>query len=170
MVFLGLDDDEEIEEYEPYEEAAVAPQPPRRQQPEPAATVVNERSLAGSRAMSAASPKEPSGAVRLTTNPAPARPVNPVPSVRVHVVVPHRFADSQEIGERCKEHAPVVVNLQEADGPLTRRVIDFCSGVTYALSGSMEKVAEQVFLLTPADLEVSVEERRRLQEAGFSAS
>jgi cell division inhibitor SepF len=49
-------------------------------------------------------------------------------------------------------------------------MIDFCSGLTYALSGSMEKVAEQVFLLTPSNVEVSQEERQRLTERGLFRS
>jgi cell division inhibitor SepF len=61
----------------------------------------------------------------------------------------------------------VIVNLQGADRELGRRMIDFCSGVTYALAGSMEKAADQVFLLTPSNVEVSVEEKRRLSESGL---
>jgi cell division inhibitor SepF len=61
----------------------------------------------------------------------------------------------------------VIVNLQDNDRELSRRMIDFCSGVTYALAGSMDKVADQVFLLTPSNVEVSAEERRRLQERGY---
>jgi cell division inhibitor SepF len=54
-----------------------------------------------------------------------------------------------------------------ADRDLQRRMIDFCSGVTYALSGEMEKVADQVFLLTPTNVKVSDEERQRLADRGF---
>lgn len=170
MVFLGLDDDEEIEEYDVYDEPTVAPQPPRRYIPDPVDPAPAERPLVTSRSMSRDSQKEQAGSVRVAPPPAPVRPINPVPSARVQVVVPLRFADCEEIGKRCKQNAAVLVNLQEVDAPLTRRIVDFISGLTYGLSGSMEKVAEQVFLLTPADLEVSVEERRRLEEAGFSAS
>jgi cell division inhibitor SepF len=170
MVFLGLDDDEEIEEYDVYDEAAVAPQPPRRLAAEPVEPAAGQRPVMANRSVSRESQKEPVGSVRVAPSPVPVRPIPTVASSRVQVVVPHRFGDSEAIGLYCKQHAPVLVNLQEADGPLTRRVIDFCSGVTYALSGSMEKVADHVFLLTPADLEVSVEERQRLEDAGFSAS
>ena len=61
----------------------------------------------------------------------------------------------------------MIVNLQVADRDLQRRMIDFCSGVTYALSGEMEKVADEVFLLAPTNVKVSEEERQRLQERGF---
>jgi cell division inhibitor SepF len=64
----------------------------------------------------------------------------------------------------------VIVNLQVADRELARRMIDFCSGVTYALGGAMDKVADQVFLLTPSNVEVSADEKRRLQERGLYRS
>ncbi len=169
MVFLGLDD-EEMEDYELYDEGPVAPQPPRRYAPEPVEPVANDRPLAGIRPMPRENVQEPSGSVRLTAHPSPARGVNPVANVRVHIVVPDRFSDAQEIGERFKSRTPVVVNLKEADGQLSRRMIDFCSGVTYALSGAMEKIGDQVFLLTPENVEVPAEERRRLQEKGLLSS
>ena len=80
---------------------------------------------------------------------------------------PARFGDAKEIADRLKDNRPVIVNLQMADRDLQRRMIDFCSGVTYALSGEMEKVADQVFLLAPTNVKVSDEERQRLAERGF---
>jgi cell division inhibitor SepF len=62
---------------------------------------------------------------------------------------------------------PVIVNLQSADAELSKRLIDFSSGLTYALSGSMQRVADKVFLLTPRNVEVSAEERARLIDHGF---
>jgi cell division inhibitor SepF len=97
-------------------------------------------------------------------------PTGPAPtplSGRVHVVAPSRFGDAKEIADRLKDNRPVIVNLQMADRDLQRRMIDFCSGVTYALSGEMEKVADQVFLLAPTNVKVSDEERQRLVERGF---
>ncbi|MCU1493487.1 MAG: hypothetical protein JWO62_1251 [Acidimicrobiaceae bacterium] len=91
-------------------------------------------------------------------------------SAKVHVVAPARFPDAQEIGDLVKQSHPVIVNLQLSERDLSRRMIDFCSGLTYALGGSMEKVAEQVFLLTPTNVEVSPEERMRLQERGLFRS
>ena len=86
------------------------------------------------------------------------------------VVAPARFSDAQEIGDMVKASSPVIVNLQASEKDLARRMIDFCSGLTYALGGSMEKVAESVFLLTPSNVEVSPEERQRLQENGLFRS
>jgi cell division inhibitor SepF len=89
------------------------------------------------------------------------------PNAKVHVVMPSRFAEAQEIGDIIKDANPVIVNLQVSDRDLARRLIDFCAGLTYALGGQMEKVAEQVFLLTPSNVEVSAEEKLRLQERGL---
>jgi len=80
---------------------------------------------------------------------------------------PEEFSDAKEIADRLKDNRPVIVNLQNADRDLQRRMIDFCSGVTYALSGEMEKVADQVFLLAPTNVKVSDEERQRLVERDF---
>jgi len=103
----------------------------------------------------------------------PSSVVRPIVAQRhskPQVVTPTRFSDAQEIGDLVRANHPVIVNLQASERDLARRMIDFCSGLTYALSGSMEKVAEQVFLLTPSNVEVSAEERQRLQERGLFRS
>jgi cell division inhibitor SepF len=82
-------------------------------------------------------------------------------------VAPARFGDAKEIADVLKANRPVIVNLRPAERDLQRRMIDFCSGVTYALSGEMEKVADDVFLLAPSNVKVSDEERQRFQERGF---
>jgi cell division inhibitor SepF len=98
------------------------------------------------------------------------RPLVSQRQTKPQVVAPQRFSDAQEIGDLVKANNPVIVNLQASERDLARRMIDFCSGLTYALSGSMEKVAEQVFLLTPSNVEVSQEERQRLTERGLFRS
>ena len=87
-------------------------------------------------------------------------------SVRVHLVVPRSFNDAQSIADKFKESVPVIVNLQGTDPELSKRLIDFSSGLTYALNGSMQRVADKVFLLTPRNVEVSAQERARLLESG----
>jgi len=87
--------------------------------------------------------------------------------VRVHLVLPRSFNDAQQIADRFKDSVPVILNLQNADTELSKRLIDFASGLTYALDGSMQRVADKVFLLTPRNVEVSAEERARaLDPAG----
>ena len=105
--------------------------------------------------------------------PAAPRPsvVRTMPSAstaaRVHVVEPRGFNDAQEVGDRLKANQPVILNLQGLDRDLQRRLIDFSSGLAYALGGSMSRVADQVFLLTPSNVEVSQEEKERLQARGL---
>jgi cell division inhibitor SepF len=87
-------------------------------------------------------------------------------SVRVHLVIPRSFNDAQQIADKFKQSIPVILNLQNADTELSKRLIDFASGLTYALNGGMQRVADKVFLLTPRNVEVSAEERARLIESG----
>jgi len=93
--------------------------------------------------------------------------VRAVPSVQVHLVVPRSFNDAQQIADRFKGSMPVILNLQGADQELSKRLIDFTSGLTYGLDGGMQRVGDKVFLLTPRNVEVSAEERQRLIERGF---
>jgi cell division inhibitor SepF len=88
------------------------------------------------------------------------------PAVRVHLVIPRSFNDAQQIADKFKEGTPVILNLQGSDADLSKRLIDFASGLTYALDGGMQRVADKVFLLTPRNVEVSAEERARLLERG----
>lgn len=85
----------------------------------------------------------------------------------VHLVVPKSFNDAQQIADKFKTTVPVILNLQGADNDLAKRLIDFSSGLTYALDGGMQRVADKVFMLTPRNVEVSAEERARLLERGF---
>jgi len=86
--------------------------------------------------------------------------------VRVHLVIPKNFNDAQQIADKFKDSIPVILNLQGSDTDLSKRLIDFASGLTYALDGGMQRVADKVFLLTPRNVEVSAEERARLLERG----
>jgi len=97
------------------------------------------------------------------------RPIEALPGavpVQVHLVVPRSFNDAQQIADKFKQSIPVIVNLQNADQELSKRLIDFTSGLTYALNGAMQRVADKVFLLTPRNVEVSAEERARLLDRG----
>lgn len=87
--------------------------------------------------------------------------------VRVHLVIPKSFNDAQDVADKFKDQIPVILNLQSSDTDLSKRLIDFSSGLTYALDGGMQRIADKVFLLTPRNVEVSAEERARLIEKGF---
>jgi cell division inhibitor SepF len=87
--------------------------------------------------------------------------------VRVHLVVPKSFNDAQQVADRFKDGIPVILNLQGTETDLSKRLIDFASGLTYALDGGMQRIADKVFMLTPRNVEISAEERARLIEKGF---
>ena len=96
-----------------------------------------------------------------------SRPANGRGELRVHFVVPKTYNDAQDLADKFKQSIPVILNLQSSDATLSIRLIDFASGLTYALDGGMQKIAEKVFLLTPRNVEVSAEERAALIEKGF---
>jgi cell division inhibitor SepF len=87
--------------------------------------------------------------------------------VRVHLVVPKSFNDAQQVADKFKDGVPVILNLQGVETDLAKRLIDFASGLTYALDGGMQRIADKVFMLTPHNVEISAEERARLIEKGF---
>jgi cell division inhibitor SepF len=87
--------------------------------------------------------------------------------VRVHLVIPKSFNDAQQIADKFKDSIPVILNLQTTETDLSKRLIDFASGLTYALDGGMQRIADKVFMLTPRNVEISAEERARLIEKGF---
>jgi cell division inhibitor SepF len=174
MVWLGLVDDDEYDaqddQYyleEEYEDAvpAAAPAPARTSPARVAAARPAQESspvtvFRGRHAREASEP--PAAPIRPT-----AVTAIPMPTTRVHVMDPRGFNDAQEVGDRLKNGQPVILNLQGVDRDLQRRLIDFSSGLAYALSGTMSKAADQVFLLTPSNVEVSDEEKERLQARGL---
>ena len=106
---------------------------------------------------------------RHASAPAPARRSsgNGDSNVQVHLVIPKSFNDAQQIADKFKDGVPVVLNLQSSETELSKRLIDFASGLTYALDGGMQRVADKVFMLTPRNVDLSAEERAQLIEKGF---
>lgn len=91
----------------------------------------------------------------------------PSNDTRMHFVAPKSFNDVQDVADKFKDSIPVILNLQGTDTDLSKRLIDFSSGLTYALDGGMQRIADKVFLLTPRNVEVSAEQRAQLLEKGF---
>ena len=174
MDYLGLSDDDGYGDYDPYEDQVA---PPRRAAapvvaPEP--VLVHPRT-SSVQAVPNMAVEGPSGgvvgvSVQARAQSGSVRTVTPVPSQRVHVVVPGSFGDAQDIGEHFRSSQPVVINLQGVERDLAKRIVDFSSGLAFALNGDMKKVADKVFLLTPTNVEVSSEEKRRLAERGLYTS
>lgn len=101
------------------------------------------------------------------------RPISTAPSTYatqpvVHIVTPQQFDSAQEIASAVKASKCVIVNLLGADKDLTRRLVDFCAGLTMGVDGKLERVTEQVFLLSPSNVTISNDERTRLQDRGFN--
>jgi cell division inhibitor SepF len=183
MVYLGLVDDE-YDDYGAYDDPQsmhTAPAPVAPQMPAPApAPSRSLRTAPEPQYQEPASairtlPRDPGrdegmGLVTVTPKPAVVRPLTPDKAAKVHVVEPADFSDAKEIGDRFKAGQPVIVTLQGRPAELRRRLVDFCSGVVYVLDGSMKQVTHGVYLLTPSNVEVSAEEKRRLQEQGLYRS
>jgi cell division inhibitor SepF len=185
--WLGLGDEPYDDEYgdpeydDPgYDDAGYGDLPEERPAARPAPRQAPARPQRSAvRAMSSAPSaddwEEGDGGVRVISGsspepePAPQRGVvRPLPTAsKPHVVSPSGFNDVQQVADRFKRDQPVIINLQGVDRDLSRRLIDFASGLCYGLEGDMERVADQVFLLTPRGAEVSDDDRRRLREGGL---
>jgi cell division inhibitor SepF len=191
MLYLGLGPDEDYDDYdvvappaparEPMRRPAMSPQ--RERDPESSGAVRtlgssaslddSERHYANGSASNGHghSPRERDrdrvNADRSANQPRPrpnvVRPMS-APAAKPHVVAPASFTDAQEVADEFKRSVPVIVNLQGVERDLMRRIIDFSSGLCYGLGGQMERVANHVYLLTPSDVEVSPEERRRWRD------
>src|SRR6266571_1181835 len=86
---------------------------------------------------------------------------------QTRVVEPRIFDDAQEFADQYKGGVPVIINLRMTEQKHAPKILQFASGLVYGLNGRMQKVGEQVFLLTPFNMEVSADEKRRLVEHGL---
>ncbi len=145
LVYLGLMEDDEFEEVREFEEPAAAAYQERLPERQP-------RARRG---------REPADVAPVL------QPVVTTSQVRVHMIEPKSFNDAEQIGQKFKGDIPVIINLQQADSELSKRLIDFASGLTFALEGGIQRVADKVFLLTPHNVDVSAEDKRWLREKGF---
>ncbi len=83
---------------------------------------------------------------------------------------PTSYNEARIIGERYRDGIPVIMNLTEMDDVAAKRLVDFAAGLAFALRGSIEKVTNRVFLLSPPNVEVSASDRRKLAEKSFSTA
>jgi cell division inhibitor SepF len=145
LLYLGLVEEDELEEeMQSYEE------PPR----ESSSTI---RKISREDAGLAPPPRQQA--------PVPAGP--PKSLGQVHIVEPRAYDDAKEIGDKLRMSVPVIMNLQGIEEDLFKRLTAFASGLAYGLEGRVQRLAPRVYLITPANVEVSAEERRRLMERGF---
>jgi len=147
MQYLGLVEDDELEDLE-----EGIDQPVVRAEPSPVRRYTRSTEMVAT--------VEPPDAIIRTM---PTKP----PLAAIHRAEPKRFNEARDFGERFRDGIPVIMNLQGADDAIARRLVDFASGLVFGLDGKIERVAERVYLLTPADMEVSAEEREKIVEGGF---
>jgi cell division inhibitor SepF len=89
------------------------------------------------------------------------------PLAKITTLRPADYAEARTIGERFRDGSPVIMDLVDLSNADAKRVVDFAAGLAFALRGSFDKVATKVFLLSPADIDVSPEDRRKIAETGF---
>ena len=173
MDYLGLGPDDAYDDYEPApepERAQRAARPPRDEAPRSSRGYANEYETEAVRPVPARPSfpqREPDAGGRRPQPPSDdsnvqPRPINPRPAAAArpaagataadpHTIRPRRFDSAQELADKFKEGQPVIMNLEAADREVSRRLIDFASGLCYGLEGTMEKVATGVYLLKPAN-------------------
>ncbi|HEX7166922.1 MAG TPA: cell division protein SepF [Acidimicrobiales bacterium] len=149
MSYLGLVDDDEYDEYEAYDEPQAAPQPVGPTARPARGYGDHVEPTGGSIRTFPAQSEQASGITVAPRTSSVVRPLTPVANTKPQTIVPASFQDAKEIGDRLKAGVSVIVNLQNADRDLMRRIIDFASGLTYGLDGEMERTADRVYLLTP---------------------
>jgi len=86
---------------------------------------------------------------------------------RITTVHPRNYNEARIIGEHFREGTPVIMNLTEMVDSDARRLVDFAAGLIFGLRGSIDKVTNKVFLLSPANVEVTAEDKARIAERGF---
>lgn len=155
MMYLGLVEDEDYDDVAPIGPEQTGPQ-------EPQAAPVRRLSRPQSATVAPNGPShEAEGTVR--TIPQPRK----TSAGAIHRAEPKRFNEARDLGDKFKDGVPVIMNLQQTEDSIARRLVDFASGLVFGLEGKIELVATRVYLLTPAEVEVSAEERERLREGGF---
>jgi len=157
---LGLGDDE-YDEYDEYDdeddgtEARDLPRSPYEGEPQSIRRVTREPDL--DRAREAAR----QGSV--VAGPG----VQQVPQVKMQIVEPRTYSEAQAIADKFKQGIPVIMNLTMTDQDLAKRLLDFASGLTYGLNGGLQKVSDKVFMLTPANVDVSDAQRAAMRDKGL---
>lgn len=180
-VYLGLveDDQDRREAYfeEDEWEYEDEPAPARRSRSSERAT---ERAPRGSerpepRTVTVVDPREPRRLYRdessnVSPMPSPGSRPAPAPAADLHRITtihPHTYNDARRIGEEYREGVPVIMNLTEMDDVDAKRIVDFAAGLVFGLHGTIERVTNKVFLLSPVNVEVGAEARAQLAQTGF---
>ncbi len=157
-VYLGLveDDDRraEVQDYEDYDEYAEA-------------EVVPVRRVGAGRGWE--DPPEPRSLAphHDYREPAYRDAVDEPSGYRITTLHPRTYNEARTIGEHFRENVPVIMNLTEMDDADAKRLVDFAAGLSFGLRGSIERVTNKVFLLSPQNVHVTAEDKARIAEGGF---
>ena len=157
-VYLGLvedDDRREAADYEEYDEYAEAEVVPVR------------RVSAGRGWEDAGEPRSMVAHHDGYREPAYREAAEEPAGYRITTLHPRTYNEARTIGEHFREHVPVIMNLTEMDDADAKRLVDFAAGLSFGLRGSIERVTNKVFLLSPQNVHVTAEDKARIAEGGF---
>jgi cell division inhibitor SepF len=146
-VYLGLLEDSERYDEEYYDEEpdrgrAAEPQQPDAARPAPVANIAERR--------------RPQGDAQRVAE-----------LSRITTLHPRTYNEARTIGENFREGVPVIMNLSEMDDADAKRLVDFAAGLVFAVRGTIERITNKVFLLSPANVSVAAEDKQRIAEGGF---
>jgi cell division inhibitor SepF len=159
MVYLGLveeDDRYDYDEYDQYDGDGTDPNDDRR------AGVTSHRT-AGATALR----EDRHGAVATMPDRRPSASASSRAFDRITTIHPRTYNEAKQIGESFRESTPVIMNLSDMDDSDAKRLVDFAAGLVFGLRGTIERVTNKVFLLSPADVTVTAEDKARMAESGF---
>jgi len=158
MVYLGLveeDDRYDYDEYDQYDDGT-DPNDDRR-------NGVTSHRTAGATALR----EDRHGAVATMPDRRPSASASSRAFDRITTIHPRTYNEAKQIGESFRESTPVIMNLSDMDDSDAKRLVDFAAGLVFGLRGTIERVTNKVFLLSPADVTVTAEDKARMAESGF---
>ncbi|HET6698079.1 MAG TPA: cell division protein SepF [Nocardioidaceae bacterium] len=153
-VYLGLLEDtdrfDDEYSYDEYDETGRDERADRAAQPAPVSSIAERRRPGPAAAGPAAGP---AGVVAELS--------------RITTLHPRTYNEARTVGENFREGVPVIMNLSEMDDADAKRLVDFAAGLVFAVRGSIERVTNKVFLLSPPNVSVAAEDKQRIAEGGF---
>ncbi len=156
MVYLGLVEDDDRYDYDGYDETYDDDHDGR------AGTARSMATVGGAREERGAVATMPQRGTRPSTAVPGQRPYD-----RITTIHPRTYNEAKQIGESFRESTPVIMNLSDMDDSDAKRLVDFAAGLVFGLRGTIERVTNKVFLLSPADVTVTAEDKARMAESGF---
>ena len=157
MVYLGLVEDEDRYEYDGYDQYEHDGEPGDTEDrhgrsPAPA----------GARTLAPARDGDRSSVATMARPSTAQRPLD-----RITTIHPRTYNEAKQIGESFRDSTPVIMNLSDMDDSDAKRLVDFAAGLVFGLRGTIERVTNKVFLLSPANVTVTAEDKARMAESGF---